>query len=474
MSDRVRRIRTTAGWLVRLEIVILSLIYIYFVVTDRVPPVAWVTIAAIWIARWWTRGALSRTTPLDVPIALILLGLPFALWASTDWWLSVPKVYGVLLGATFYYAVVNGVRSRRDLAWAAIWLTITTLGIGLAGIVGTDWAQDKIVSISFVYERLPRVIQGIPRSIAGGFSRNGVGGTLTLIVPFLASLALTGRDVLALPLPGDPTVQRDGRRPAAAIWIEARAVEWFRIVVAAALVIAIVALGLTQSRGGLLGTAVGLAALAIWWNRRFAWGLVAGGAGLAAMLAAGKGQALVDLVLRMDAKSGTLASRLEVWQRGVLMTQDFPWTGIGIGTYNTIAHALYPFFIAGPDEVVAHAHNNLLEVAVDFGIPGLIAFVAFLTGYAVCVARAYRDSEDRGVRALLAGVGFGMLANQVFGLTDAFILGTKPGVLIWVYAALAAVAFREVCFPCGSTTWTSVVARPANAAARADNASTTG
>jgi hypothetical protein len=33
-----------------------------------------------------------------------------------------------------------------------------------------------------------------------------------------------------------------------------------------------------------------------------------------------------------------------------------------------------------------------------------------------------------------------MLAHQVFGLTDAFILGTKPGVLLWIFFALVAVA----------------------------------
>jgi O-antigen ligase len=71
----------------------------------------------------------------------------------------------------------------------------------------------------------------------------------------------------------------------------------------------------------------------------------------------------------MDARNATLASRWEVWQRGVMMVRDFPYTGIGIGTYNTIAHLLYPFFIAAPDEVVPHAHNQFLQVAVDLGMP---------------------------------------------------------------------------------------------------------
>jgi hypothetical protein len=32
----------------------------------------------------------------------------------------------------------------------------------------------------------------------------------------------------------------------------------------------------------------------------------------------------------------------------------------------------------------------------------------------------------------------GMLAHQIFGLTDAFILGTKPGVLMWLLVGTVA------------------------------------
>lgn len=132
---------------------------------------------------------------------------------------------------------------------------------------------------------------------------------------------------------------------------------------------------------------------------------------------------------------------MEVWQRGLMMVQDFPVTGIGIGTYDPIAHSLYPFFIAAPDELIPHAHNNLLEVAVDLGIPGLMAYSALLIGFVLCATRAYRALTNDGARALIAGLGFGMLAYQIFGLTDAFILGSKPGLLMWIFIALAVACY---------------------------------
>jgi putative inorganic carbon (HCO3(-)) transporter len=455
-----------AAWLVRGEIILLSLIYVYFVVSDTVPLAAFAVIALIWIARWWmnsslaarptshvtrntqhpfgfTQGKVSRFTfhvprhsPLALPIWIILAWLPLSLWASTNWSLSLPKAYGVILGAACFYAVVNQIVTRRDLTWATFWLALVCIAIALAGLVGTDWAQSKIVSASFIYDHLPRFIQSIPRSIAGGFARNGVGGTLAFTIPLLAVMASQKLKVKS---------QKSESNPLFTIHCSLFTVDrlLFTVLAWLALTLSLITLTLTQSRGGILGTVVGSLAVAVWRERRCAWLLVVGALGLIVLLALGHGNVLAEFLLRMDARSGTLASRLEVWQRGVAMVQDFPFTGIGIGTYNTIAHSLYPFFIAAPDEVVPHAHNNLLEVAVDLGIPGLIAYVALLTGFVICAVRAYRATVDDGVRALIVGLLCGMLAHQTFGLTDAFILGTKPGVLMWVYFGLMVAVYAR-------------------------------
>ncbi|MBI5305147.1 MAG: O-antigen ligase family protein [Chloroflexi bacterium] len=427
----VAMIERGARGLLRLEFVLLAAIYFYFVISDRTPLVAWIVIALIWIARVTTQGI--RRTPFDLPIVILLALLPVSLAVSTNWSLSVPKVYGVVLSALFFYALVNQVATRDDLNNTMFWLVVVFAAIALAGIIGTDWAQNKIVSATWLYDRLPRFIQGIPRSIAGGFARNGVGGTLALTIPFLAALA-SQYSVFRVQYSVFSVQYSDKKRLNTEYWT-------LNTVVLVALVLSLVALALTQSRGGMLGTAVGLLAIAIWRERRFAWLIVAGALALGVLFALGYGDALLAFILRMDAGAGTFASRLEVWSRGVMMVQDFPYTGIGIGTYNDLAHALYPFFIAAPDEVVAHAHNNFLQVAVDLGIPGLIAYTALMTLFVILAWRAYRALPE--ARALIVGVSAGMLAHQVFGLTDAFMLGTKPGVLMWIFLALVAALDRQ-------------------------------
>ncbi|MBI5652618.1 MAG: O-antigen ligase family protein [Chloroflexi bacterium] len=407
--------QSLARGLVRFEIPALTAIYLYFVISDTVPLAAWILLALIWLARAWTTRQLIAPTAFNLPILVLLALLPINLAVSVDWSLSLPKVSGILLSVAFFFAVAT----QRDRDAAQLWLAIACGMIALAGLIGTDWAQSKIISASFIYDQLPRAIQNIPRSLAGGFSRNGVGGTLALTIPFLFALIITKQNAgEKSPLPPRPPALRR------------------MFVIASAFALSLGTLALTQSRGGILGTLVGLLAVALWRERRVAWVIGAGALALIAGIALGYGDAISAFVLRMDAGAGTFASRLEVWSRGVMMVQDFPYTGIGIGTYNPVAHALYPFFIAAPDEVVAHAHNNFLQVAVDLGILGLIAYTALLTVFVIGAMRAYRAQPD--ARALIVGVFAGMLAHQTFGLLDAFMLGTKPGVLMWLYFALVA------------------------------------
>ncbi|MCI0476920.1 MAG: O-antigen ligase family protein, partial [Anaerolineales bacterium] len=277
------------------------------------------------------------------------------------------------------------------------------------------------------------------RSIAGGFARNGVGGTLAFVVPLLAAIALGVRRL--------SNAGEQGRAGAGenAPLFPCTSAPLLALSVAIAFGLALVTLALTQSRGGILGTVAGLLVVAVWRERKFVWLIGAGALAVVALIALGYGNALMDFVLRMDARSATLASRLEVWQRGLMMVRDFPYTGIGIGTYNPIAHLLYPFFIAAPDEVVPHAHNQFLEVAVDLGIPGLITYIGLLIAFGVCATRTYRANQETNIRALIVGLAAGMFAHHVFGLTDAFILGTKPGIVMWIFFAfIAAIDSRRV------------------------------
>jgi putative inorganic carbon (HCO3(-)) transporter len=130
-----------------------------------------------------------------------------------------------------------------------------------------------------------------------------------------------------------------------------------------------------------------------------------------------------------------------VWRIALQALQAFPLSGVGIGTFDTVARTLFPYlypvsFLYNPSATITHAHNELLQVAIDLGIPGFVAYVALLAAFVRTAWRAYIWVPDERVKRLILGLGAGMLAHQIFGLTDAFLLGTKPGVVMWMIMGL--------------------------------------
>jgi len=99
-----------------------------------------------------------------------------------------------------------------------------------------------------------------------------------------------------------------------------------------------------------------------------------------------------------------------------------------------MAHAfnVYNLNVAGRISTITHAHNELLQVAIDLGIPGFVAYVALWWAFARTTWRVYAWAPDEGTRRLVLGIAAGLLAHQIFGLTDAFMLGTKPGIVMWI------------------------------------------
>jgi putative inorganic carbon (HCO3(-)) transporter len=142
---------------------------------------------------------------------------------------------------------------------------------------------------------------------------------------------------------------------------------------------------------------------------------------------------------------GGLSGRPEVWSRALYMIQDFPFTGVGMGTFKPVANLLYPFFTLGPDADVPHAHNLALQVAVDLGLPGLIAWLALVGLVFAGAWQVYRRGRASG-DGWLTGLGAGLLASQValavHGLTDAVTWGTRPAVLVWAVWGLAMAAWN--------------------------------
>jgi putative inorganic carbon (HCO3(-)) transporter len=143
----------------------------------------------------------------------------------------------------------------------------------------------------------------------------------------------------------------------------------------------------------------------------------------------------------------TLSVRFEIWSRAIYGIQDFAFTGMGMNAFRRVVPVLYPLFSIDPTMDIGHAHNAFLQAALDLGIPGLIAYLSVhVSAFAMLVSTWRRRGRlpfpEPLSRALILGLGGGLAAHLIYGLTDAVALGAKPGVLWWMLLGLVASLYR--------------------------------
>ena len=112
-------------------------------------------------------------------------------------------------------------------------------------------------------------------------------------------------------------------------------------------------------------------------------------------------------------------TRLVVWSATLDLIKDYPWFGVGLGTFREIFPLVQPADLSG---TWWHAHSDILEILLTAGVLG---FIIVLVGYGTLVRRLTRvwrqgpRSEDRS--AGLAALGTLLAATLHscfdFGLT---------------------------------------------------------
>lgn len=401
-----------------MELGVLAVVAPLLLFPTAISPAALALLLSTYAFRWATNKGSSRFTPVDFPILGLLLSLPASLWASTDLSMSLPKVYALLLSIGVFYTITRNVNSSTSSRNTVISILLVGLAIALFGLVATGWVGGKVAVLQPIYARLPRLPLSLTSSqgtALAGIHPNELAGTLVLLLPLVAALILfSARGRALLPL-------------------------------AVALMALAAVVGLTASRSAALGLALAVLGLLLlrFPKLTLVVPILLVGVSLAIWYV-GPGQPL-SFFLGLDGfvSGGTVEDRVEVWTRAITLIQYFPFTGIGLNTFPRVVDSIYPFFRAAANLPVPHAHNLFLQVALDFGIPGLVAFLGLIW----VVGKSLRDSwflaNDRLTRALVAGTGSGLLAYLGYSLTDTVALGAKPGIILWAVLGLA-VAQRRV------------------------------
>lgn len=336
-------------------------------------------------------------TALNGSLGLFLVAVLVSLTASFDVLFSAPKVLGVVFGIAVFFALVRAIRGPEALALDLF--AAAGAALALIGLLGTKWI-DKVSLLRAVTSHIPALIRGVPGQ-AEGFQPNAIAGVLVMFLPLQFALCIAA--------PARRTLH------------------------AACFAITFVTLLLTQSRGGYLSLIAGVIAWLLWSGRRTRrWTLAFL---VAAALIAVPLRTRIAPMLTEHVGSGIASdvpSRIELWSRALRAIGDFPLTGLGMNSFRRVMPAMYPVYLIPPEIDIAHAHNHLLQAALDLGLPGLVAYLALWLGAAALLVRAYRRSS----KLLVGGLAAGMVAYFAFGTADAIALGAKVGIFFWIALAL--------------------------------------
>ena len=196
----------------------------------------------------------------------------------------------------------------------------------------------------------------------------------------------------------------------------------------AALVLGVdmLAVVLTQSRGGIVGLGAALiAAVALAGRARPR--VVAG---VVLVAAIGVGYYFEYAPAQVKARFSNISSaqnssgRSDEWRIALRMFRDHPALGVGLGNYQTIepryaTQSLNLQFVRYVVQYRLVAHNTYLEVAAELGVPGVAALLALLGFTLVPATRALTRLEAAGddlefcARGLVVGA-VGMLVAYTF------------------------------------------------------------
>ena len=380
---------------------------------------AWFILLTVWLIKWRIDGRFIQRTPLDISLLILLLLSPVSLWVSIDQVASVVALNRFLWGMVLFYHLGVGLTTRQGLYLLLGLVVLAGVVAALVGLVATSWNEGKITFLGTYYQYLPQLSQ-VPGVLAGRadaerglFHPNMIAVTLGMIIPLGVGLVA----------------------PLHSGWQKA------------GLIIALLFMGgvllLTQSRLATAALLIVLWVMAVsrW---RWIWKLVFVAVILFVVTVWLVGPAsfmerLAEQFLGQGVR--TWHTRQEVWHNAVLALSDFPFTGVGLAVFEPVSRLLYPYTLAAPTWHFRHAHDNFLQVGLDFGLLGLVAYVALLLGLIWLGWQVYRASLEP-FRSVVRGV-LGSLGVYIgFGLFDALPFWVKPGFLPWLIFGLIVVCWQ--------------------------------
>ena len=311
-----------------------------------------------WLVRLGRKLIPFQRTALDIPITIFLVTAGVGAWASYNGEAAFAKLWLILAGVLLFYAIAG--QPAQNLWWVYALLSATAAGIALYFLFTYDW-YSMPADLGFI-QRLGATWAAVrPRLPGPSPHPNIAGGLIAWMTPYMLALLWEAR-------------QRRQRGPLIFTLVSG----------------GIAALGLlmSSSRAAWLSLGAGMGFWLLWWLS----GHLAGGERARHLRVFTAGAALLlglGLLVLVRYPGGPIAlferlpgpdttgSRLEIARGTMQLVRDFPFTGGGLHAFA----GLYSHYIVGmPFFLFNYAHNLYLDLALEQGVAGLLAYLLILAG----------------------------------------------------------------------------------------------
>ena len=318
-------------------------------------------------------------TPLDAPLAVfaVIMGISAVTSFARSNSINIFLVYFAFVLS--YYLTVNAVRGKKQLYTLILSMLFAGVIVAAYGIYqhifgfaeGTTWTDTTMFS-------------DIETRVISTFGNpNVLGEYLLLLIPVAAGY------ILARP-------SNFGRLTS--------------LIITALLSLCMV---YTYSRGNWIGLMVAVLVFFMFYDGRFVW------FGIIALLFAPLflPQTIIDRILSVGNTTDTSTSyRVYIWLGTFAMLRDYWFSGIGLGSeaYGII----YPYY-SYSGIVAPHSHNLYLQIIVENGFVGIIAFATIIiTYFRMCISSVIGVCKDKILKVTVLGLSAGMFGYLVQGMFD--------------------------------------------------------
>jgi O-antigen ligase len=404
-----------------------------------------------WAARLLRGRPAGRSTPLDWPLVVFLLGALVGLWAAYDLATALARLYGILGAVILYYLIIN---NSTSLIWQRLFvamLVMSAAAFSLYFVTQNDFsAGDKFPYVTqlgeWITARFPQLPWHRPHP-------NMVASYLVSVLPLAVAATWASR--------------------AGPRWRRLEPAAW-----AAAILVILLALVFTESRSAwfaLVGTT------ALWLISRLPLGrwigcaAVLAGAAVFAVAIVARAQGAVAFgwltgVLGSIPAGTRVVDRVDLYADILGLVRDYVFTGLGLGGMPFV-YTAYDLML-GPQEMLSHAHNLFLEIWLEQGTIGIAAFVwmsvSLLAARAQVGGRSGGTEGSKWQSAIGRGAAWGFAALLLQGIWDSGIYSSRalpvflvlPGLAIAGLSASAVVARASTSATGWQRAWVGIGKRP--------------